>query len=97
MWRRWSKLSVARPFQQSGKVTCSWSFDAGGHDGGLLASAVIVGGAASRRIGPYSAVLTIAQSQKTMRGLCGPAAREFPATIVSASGYGRTGAVVSRR
>ena len=46
MWRLWSKLSAVLPFQQSGKLTCSWSFEAGGQCGGVLDAA---GGIASGR------------------------------------------------
>ena len=53
MCRLWSTLSMLLPFQQSGKFTWNWSFDAGGHDGGVVEAA---GGVATgwdeRRIGP---------------------------------------------
>src|SRR4051795_9473262 len=98
MWLLWSTLSRVLPFQQSGKLTCSWSFEAGGHAGGVLdAAGGVASGWPAGRIAPYSVVLTTPQSQKTTRRFCAPPACAAPATIVSPSGYARTFAVVSRR
>ena len=53
MCRLWSTLSSVLPFQQSGKLTWSWSFEAGGHAGGVLdAAGGVATGCESRIIGP---------------------------------------------